>query len=306
MKNLLKSILFVTILIIMYFFFSYLFLPKDNIKEFGLYKTSLYEVLGEKPNTIDVVAIGDSLVYSSICPMEIYGNYGYTVFDCAEPAQIMPDAYEYYKVALESQKPKIAIIESNILFRDASKNPWYNESLKVLKNSIPLILNHNNWKKMIFSDFGLVSEEKGYRSNKDVRPSENKDYMRASNKTKTIPDANIDYLKKIIKLSKEHNVKLVFVGLPSQKSWSYEKHKKMEEVSKEFGLEYINLNGNEDLKIDWTQDTKDRGDHLNFYGAKKVSKFIGEYLKSTDLLEDHREDPKYSELNELYQKHMEL
>lgn len=306
MKNLLKSILFVTILIIMYFFFSYLFLPKDNIKEFGLYKTSLYEVLGEKPNTIDVVAIGDSLVYSSICPMEIYGNYGYTVFDCAEPAQIMPDAYEYYKVALESQKPKIAIIESNILFRDASKNPWYNESLKVLKNSIPLILNHNNWKKMIFSDFGLVSEEKGYRSNKDVRPSENKDYMRASNKTKTIPDANIDYLKKIIKLSKEHNVKLVFVGLPSQKSWSYEKHKKMEEVSKEFGLEYINLNGNEDLKIDWTQDTKDRGDHLNFYGAKKVSKFIGEYLKNTDLLEDHREDPKYSELNELYQKHMEL
>lgn len=306
MKNLLKSILFVTILIIMYFFFSYLFLPKDNIKEFGLYKTSLYEVLGEKPNTIDVVAIGDSLVYSSICPMEIYGNYGYTVFDCAEPAQIMPDAYEYYKVALESQKPKIAIIESNILFRDASKNPWYNESLKVLKNSIPLILNHNNWKKMIFSDFGLVSEEKGYRSNKDVRPSENKDYMRASNKTKTIPDANIDYLKKIIKLSKEHNVKLVFVGLPSQKAWSYEKHKKMEEVSKEFGLEYINLNGNEDLKIDWTQDTKDRGDHLNFYGAKKVSKFIGEYLKSTDLLEDHREDPKYSELNELYQKHMEL
>lgn len=306
MKNLLKSILFVTILIIMYFFFSYLFLPKDNIKKFGLYKTSLYEVLGEKPNTVDVVAIGDSLVYSSICPMEIYGNYGYTVFDCAEPAQIMPDAYEYYKIALESQKPKVAFIESNILFRDANKNPWYNESLKVLKNSIPLILNHNNWKKMIFSDFGLVSEEKGYRSNKDVRPSENKDYMKASNKTKTIPEANIDYLKKIIKLSKEHNVKLVFVGLPSQKSWSYEKHKKMEEVSKEFGLEYINLNGNEDLKIDWTKDTKDRGDHLNFYGAKKVSKFIGEYLKNTDLLEDHREDPKYSELNELYQKHMEL
>ncbi len=306
MKNLLKSTLFVMILIILYYFFSYLFLPKDNIGRFGLYKTSLYEILGEKPNTIDAVAIGDSLVYSSICPMEIYGNYGYTVFDCAEPAQIMADAYEYYKVALESQKPKIAFIESNILFRDANKNPWYNESFKVVKNSIPLILNHNNWKKMIFSDFGLVSEEKGYRSNKDVKPSENKNYMKASNKTKTIPDANIDYLEKIIKLSKEHNVKLVFVGLPSQKSWSYEKHKKMEEVSKEFGLEYINLNGNEDLKIDWTKDTKDRGDHLNFYGAKKVSKFIGEYLKNTDLLEDHREDPKYSELNELYQKHMEL
>ncbi len=306
MKNLFKSILFVTIFIIIYLCFSYLFLPKTNIEKFGLYKTSLYDILGEEPNTVDVVAIGDSLVYSSICPMEIYGNYGYTVFDCAEPAQVLQDAYEYYKVALESQKPKIAIIESNILFRDANKNPWYNKLTKILKKSIPLVHHHNNWKKIIFSDLGLVNMEKGYRSNKNVRPSENKDYMKASNKTKTIPDANMDYLKKIIKLSEENNVKLVFIGLPSQKSWSYAKHKKMEEVSKEFGLEYINLNGNEDLKIDWTQDTKDGGDHLNFYGAKKVSKFLGKYLRDTNLLEDHREDSAYSELNELYQKHMEL
>jgi len=299
MKNLLKSMVFVIIFIIMYFFFSYLFLPKDSIAKYGFYKTSLYDVLGEAPNTVDVVAVGDSLVYSSICPKEIYKDYGYTVFDCAEAAQILPDAYEYYKVAVESQKPKIAIVESNILFRDAGKRPWYNGPLKVLKNSIPLIAHHDNWKRLLFSHEGLINPEKGYKKNNSIRPSENKEYMKVTNKAWSIPEANIEYLEKIIQLSKENNIKLVFVGLPSQKTWNYKKHKKMEELSKEYGLEYINLNLEKDLDIDWTKDTKDRGDHLNYYGAQKTSKYLGEYLKNTDLLQDHRNNLAYISKDDL-------
>lgn len=300
MKNLCKSILFIMVFIIIYVFFSYLFLPKVNLSEFGIYKTSSYDILGEQPNSVDVVAVGDSLVYSSICPREIYRDYGYMVFDCAQPAQILPDAYEYYKVAVESQKPKVAIIESNILFRDASKRPWYNGPLKVLKNSMPLVQNHSNWKKLLFSEEGLTNIEKGYKKSENIKPSENRTYMKMCNKAKGIPEKNIEYLKKIIELSKENDIRLVFVGLPSQKTWNYAKHRKMEELAKEFGLEYINLNLKDDLDIDWTQDTKDRGDHLNFYGAKKVSRFLGEYLRDMKVLKDHRDDPEYAEFNKLY------
>ena len=63
MKNLLKGTLFISIFIFLYYGFSYLLLPKENIKNFGLIKTAQYEILGEKKNSIDAIVIGDSLVY---------------------------------------------------------------------------------------------------------------------------------------------------------------------------------------------------------------------------------------------------
>ena len=46
----------------------------------------------------------------------------------------------------------------------------------------------------------------------------------------------------------------------------------------------------EDLGIDWLTDKSTEGDHLNYLGTQKVSKFLGDYLVSTNLLEPHRED----------------
>ena len=83
MKNLFKSIIFLSLFVFLYYGFSYILLPKDNMKDFGLFKTAQYEILGEKKDSIDVVILGDSLVYSSIIPMEIYNEYGFTTFDCA-------------------------------------------------------------------------------------------------------------------------------------------------------------------------------------------------------------------------------
>ena len=55
-----------------------------------------------------------------------------------------------------------------------------------------------------------------------------------------------------------------------------------------------------DLKINWKKDTKDKGNHLNYRGAKKVTKYLGNYLKKTGLLEDHRKDSKYESWDRAY------
>ena len=36
------------------------------------------------------------------------------------------------------------------------------------------------------------------------------------------------------------------------------------------------------------------GDHLNYYGAYKVSNYLGNYLNKLDILEDHRGNDYYS------------
>ena len=303
MKNLIKSIIFVLIFIVIYIGLSFIFVPKNGLKKYGIYKASLYEILAENRNTIDTIILGDSLVYSSVTPMDIYGKYGYTVFDCSEPAQVIADTYEYLKVAVESQNPKVVILEPNILFRDPKKRPWYNKPLKIIKNYLPLISYHNSWKRLLNIDTvnpHVVNAEKGYKRNIDVNPSYNYDYMRLNNKSQRIPNDNFEYLEKIIDYCKKNNIKLVFMAFPSQKSWNYKKHEKMEEISAFYNIEYINLNLIDELNIDWKTETKDFGSHLNFYGAKKVSNYIGEYLNSLNIIESHKNKKGYELWDKAY------
>ena len=292
MKNLLKSTLFISIFIFLYYGFSYLLLPKENIKNFGLIKTAQYEILGEKKNSIDAIVIGDSLVYSSVIPMEIYKNFGYTVFDCAEAAFILPDAYEYYKVALESQHPKVALVGANMFFRNTKKRRWYIKYERMFKNIMPLLNYHNNWKNILFSDYGIMSIQKGYKLNKKIIPTKPKNYMEKNDKEYKMIDENVLYLEKFVELAKTYDTKLIVIGFPSQDTWNYQKDQAILNLSKKYDFTYINLN-NYDPNIDWESDTKDKGGHLNYYGALKASKFVGNILKNTNLLEDHRKDKNY-------------
>ena len=101
------------------------------------------------------------------------------------------------------------------------------------------------------------------------------------------------------------NVKLVLIGCPSQLSWKYQKHNSATKIAKKYNIEFINLNI-ENIGINWIEDTKDRGAHLNNSGSKKVSLFIGNYLKNTNLVIDHRGDPYYKEWHtayKLYEEH---
>ena len=302
MANKLKITLFTLIFLILFCLFSYLVSPKYNLRKFGFIKTSLYSILSEKPNTIDVVAVGDSLVYSSISPMEIYGEYGYTVYDCSDSAQLITEAYNYYKVVVESQKPKVAFIEANILFRDINKEKIISKSKTLFKHSIPLMVFHNNWKN-VFNSNNINNDLKGFIYSKKIKSGSLNNHMLKTDKIRKIPKENIKYLKKIIRISKDNNIKLVFIGLPSQKSWNYAKHNAITKLSKELNFEYINLNMVKEIKIDWQKDTRDKGDHLNYYGAKKVSKYLGEYLKSLNIISNKKNDKKYDEWNIIYKNY---
>ena len=304
MKNLFKSIIFIAIFIFLYYGFSYLLLPKENIKEYGLIKTSEYEILGEAKNSVDAIVVGDSLVYSSVIPMEIYGNYGYTVFDCAEAAFILPDAYDYYKVAMESQHPKIAILGGNMFFRNTRKRKWYIKYERALKKAMPLLNYHNNWKNVLFSNYGLMSIQKGYKLNKTIKSGEYLDYMKENDKEYVMIESNLEYLKRFVDLAKKYNTKLIIVGFPSQNSWNYQRDKKFNELSKELGFTFINLN-KYDLNINWETDTKDEGGHLNYFGALKASNVIGNILKDTNLLVDHRGDKNYKLWDTAYLRYKE-
>ena len=69
------------------------------------------------------------------------------------------------------------------------------------------------------------------------------------------------------------------ISVPSPDNWSYQKHNAVENYARENDVTYLDLNLSvEELGIDWTADTTDRGDHLSFTGARKVTDYLGDYL----------------------------
>ena len=130
------------------------------------------------------------------------------------------------------------------------------------------------------------------------------DNMKETNELKAIAKGTLDYFEKIKKLCDDNNIKLVLIGNPSKRSWSYSKILTINKIAKDYDLEFVDMNTDNPTNIDWISDTKDKGIHLNYRGAKKVSKYIGNYLKETNLLEDHRNDEKYKDWHIAYQKYL--
>ena len=301
MKNVFKSITFLLIFVFFIYILNYLLIPK-----YELLKPVSFEISGEKDDTIDVIFLGDSLVYSSVSPMEIWNEYGYTSFECAEPAQILPDTYDYLEFAVKHQHPKIVMLEANVLFRNPKKRTMDTALAQAFRRYVPISVYHNNWKSYLQkgSMENWINIDKGYKFIPQVKPSNRKkDYMAYTDRKESIPKNNFKYIEKIIKLCEKNDIKLILVGFPSQASWRYNKHNAATAIAEKYGLDFINLNL-EKLDIDWKKDTKDKGSHLNNSGSKKVSKFIGNYLKNTNLLEDHRKDSEYEDWNTAYKLYL--
>ena len=68
-KKAVGSLFFSAGLIALLVVLSMIFIPKNNMKAFGMEDVPANGILGEKADTIDVVIVGDSESYSSFSPM---------------------------------------------------------------------------------------------------------------------------------------------------------------------------------------------------------------------------------------------
>ena len=306
-NNVIKSIVFVLIFFVLIELLNVFFMPGTNnfVKAFRM---STYDIASEPDNSVDIINLGDSVVYSSISPMIIWGEHGYTSYDCAQPAQLLSAAYKYLEVAVNNQHPKIVLVEASMLFRNPKNQNWQNTLSAEAKRYLPIMKYHDNWKKYLKSGQkdNWIDVYKGYKYITKV-DSVKKDtnYMKETNKEKKIPDVNLEYFEKILKLCNDNGAKVIIMSLPNRHNWNYSSHNSVANIANKYGLDFIDLNL-VDLGIDWKKDTKDSGKHLNYLGAKKVSNYLGNYLEQTGLLTDHRNDSKYESWNEAYNTYMKL
>lgn len=304
-KNVLSSMLFLLGLLLLLVFASKFFQPKNNTEAHGMEDQRANGILAEPEQTIDVLFIGDSVSYCSVIPVQIWRDYGITSYMCGTSLQQLYYSKEFLYKAFENQSPKIVMLEGTPIFN----NFMYKENIRTaVERVLPVFRYHDRWKefdKMLELDTSLQVEytnlevTKGYYYSPAIEVVDVEANREATDEVAGILEDNKQTLLEIKNFCDEKGVELILYSAPNALTWSPQGHNALVQLAEELELTYFDMNYmTEEVPIDWSNDTFDGGDHVNYYGAQKVTAYLGEYLTGMNIFEDKRGDERYETWNE--------
>lgn len=304
-KNILASALFLLGLLLLLVLASLFFQPKNNTEAHGMEDQRANGILAEAEQTIDVLFLGDSVSYCSVIPVQIWRDYGITSYMCGTSLQQLYYTKEFLYKAFETQSPKIVMLEGTPIFN----NFMYKENVRTaVERALPVFRYHDRWKefdKMLELDTSLQVEytnlevTKGYYYSPAIEVVDVEANREATDEVAGILEDNKQTLLEIKNFCDEKGVELILYSAPNALTWSPQGHNALVQLAEELELTYFDMNYmTEEVPIDWSNDTFDGGDHVNYYGAQKITAYLGEYLASMNLFEDKRGDERYATWDE--------
>ncbi|MDD6667427.1 MAG: hypothetical protein PUE58_05670 [Lachnospiraceae bacterium] len=298
-----QAALFLLILFLLLYIPGKLLTPKlmNNLDLSSGRNGVIPKILSEPADSVDLLIVGDSESYTSIDPRLMFKNYGIRCYAAGQAGATIGESYEILEKSLTRQRPRIVLYESNSLFRT---QPDTNRTGAVITNTMekifPLIKYHSAWKSPFIAKF--VKTYKGFRIDTRIKPYRGGNYMRkdmASDDNAEIGWNNIRYLEEMKALAEANGAVFIMYSAPSPKNYDYSKHIALTKLAEKEGIQYVDMNAhNKELKMNWAKDTRDRGDHLNVYGARRATRFMGRYLsEKNDLMALRSGDMKTSSIS---------
>ena len=314
MRNFGKIVGFWGILLLLLIQCSNLFVPKCNTEEGGISNRDIhaYGVFAEPSNSLDMIVVGDSEGYSGISPMVMWKDHGITSYVCSQSGQRSVEAYYMLKKALKRQNPNLVILETDLFYHNRNVPTELNHALEYMSQYyLPVFKYHDRWKTLTARDFSQEQDfnqrdvMKGYYHSNKIAPYQGGSYMNASEGREPIDQTVTFWTDRIVNLCKERKINLLLVGVISPKNWDYSRHNTINDYALKKNVPFLDLNlFTKDIKIDWSKDSRDGGDHLNTSGAEKLTQYLGTYLAAHYPLTDHRSDKNYSEWNKELEQYL--
>jgi len=285
---------------------SYVLHPKNNTEEAGMMDVRTYSVLAEPEDTIDALFVGNSVVATAISPMDIWEESGFASYVCAANGEKLTFVHYLLAQTFEKQHPQVVFIEGDMLF---DPSDFAHLAREILRQTFPGILYHHRWSSLTLDDFTKPIEytnslvNKGYNAKGRTEPALNPDYMAPTDEVAQISKVNRFLLEDIKNMCDQRGVKLVILAVPSTVNWNMARHNGAVQLAEEFGIDFIDMNGGENKPpVDWSTDTRDKGNHLNWRGALKTSQRMAKHLTRYNLV-DHRGDEKWASWDEALVKY---
>ena len=157
--------------------------------------------------------------------------------------------------------------------------------LAALNYKFPLVKYHDNWKHLKLTAF-LQPRGKYHFSNKGMAyantvkayPFDNEYMQLSGGKHAMLSEEKLDQFQKIYDLCDRNGVRLVLLTVPSANTWNKGKSDTVKQLAKKYDLTYYDYNRQLPAGFDWTTDSKDGGNHLNYAGASAVTKDLAKKL----------------------------
>ena len=135
----------------------------------------------------------------------------------------------------------------------------------------PILRYHSRWSELGEEDF--IKEKgkyeyifKGQWVVKGIKAYDGKKLDKFQN----LNEDEVKDFEKITRYCKDNNVELLAVEFPSIQTWNNDKKEKVKQIAKNNDVKFIDLHDvlNE-IGFDWTRDTEDGGNHLNYRRGRK-------------------------------------
>ena len=274
-------------------------------------------------NSLDVLVVGSSHVYANVNPAVWWSEYGITGYILGGMAQPTWNSYYAIQEALKYQRPKVIVVDiirtvesrefaddANVLENILGMRPSYLkwqavkasvEKEKALSFFLGYPTYHDRYLALEkedcygFKDSVMRDNFKGYQALFEQYGEEILQKDADLTLERDLNDKSKTYLLKIIQLCSEEGIPLIFVNSPMVNTSPEEQAavNGVRKIAQEYGIPFIDGDLNyAEVGIDSEKYFAD-ATHLNYWGSKLYTHYLGEYLISNFQFEDKRNDPQY-------------
>lgn len=327
MKERIRKIL---VIVVFCFLTGYLFVHVSYIfrDSLSITREILTGYYAEKRNSLDVVFVGSSPTFSAFMPMELWREHGVASYVFATNMQFEDSMLYSLKEMRSSQHPQVVVIDtvsfllghrSDQLRNDENYLRYNTDGYRFSLNRIQLIhkiagslerqmacnfdlsfyrtnrkpdLAYWNWKRHNPNKgWGDLPVHVSYRREEEIT---------AVTEENPFQEEELTYLDEILRWAEDYDREVLFVILPYYgiDRQTCDRAHYLETRLEEEGFALLNLRDERDRLIDISGDYS--LDHLHFHAAsaKKITAYMGNYLKEHYQLPDHRGEKGYRKWEE--------
>lgn len=302
LKRAIRIICFFLVLVLLWTGVTYLCTPKDK-RDDGISKYKAQAFWAEPENSLDIFMTGNSNCAEGFSPLELWNLKGYTSYVSGEPWQDLAMANFMLEKFLQCQNPKLVILETDGMFSSGVGTILST----YVYHEVPIMRYHDRWKNIgpgqAVPDmvFDVPYIYRGQIWSQAVEPYTKGEYMIPTEARMDVPFTAVYFMDKFVETCKENGAEVLLLQVPSAKSWSYSKHNAVSDYAKEKGLKFLDFNLlTEEIGLDWATDSRDAGNHLNVFGAQKVTAYLADYIEESFDIPSHKGEQAFARWDEDY------
>lgn len=309
-RQIVGTIGFVIVFLIVFSCLTHIFIPKFSYERLEDYNKI-------PKNSLDAVYIGTSHIACSISPMTVWGESGIKSYNFSTAAQAPQSTYYISQDIAKRHQPKVVFLELSRILEDYDieehlrhlrrsmdqrplsiekmKIAWelaqqsgVNRAKKLMEYTFPLAAHHYRWYELDQRDFENFENrmEKGQRQVWAIRDmtDEVPKYEEGLSKYGTAPyeydERSLDYYCRTIEFWQEQGAEVVLIELPQLKDTA-DRVNAVSDLAEKYDVKFLNCNSEElfsEINLVPNEDYMN-SDHLNPWGATKMSVNLAEYMK---------------------------